>query len=105
MKKILMLAVFAAFTAIGVSAQTTKGKSTYSHSHKQTKQWKKHQKVYNTTAADRKVINAQHKTAIRTARENDALTNEQQKNQVKQANVIHRQEMKAVTTGKMKGKK
>lgn len=104
MKKLLIMTVFAAFTALGVSAQTS-GNSTYGHSHKKTKKAKKHHKTYNTTAADRKAINVQHKTTVRTIRQDNALTNEQQKNQVKQANVAHKQEMKTVTLTKAKGKK
>lgn len=94
MKKLLLMAVLAGFTYFGGAAQTAPGNSAYGHSHKKAK---KHHKVYNGTAAQRKAINVQHKTAVRTIQQNDALSNQQQKNQIKQANVAHRQEMKTVS--------
>ena len=107
MKKLLFIAILAGFSWFGASAQTTPGKSTYGHSHKKAKKAKKakkHYPVYTTTSDERKAINERHKTAVKTIHSNDALTNEQQRTQTKQANVAHKQEIKAVTktTGKKK---
>ena len=93
MKKLLLMAVLAGFTYFGGAAQAP-GNSAYGHSHKKAK---KHHKVYNGTAAQRRAVNVQHKTAVRTIQQNDALTNQQQKNQIKQANVVHKQEMRTVS--------
>jgi hypothetical protein len=108
MKKLLLMAVFAGFTYFGTTAQDVPGNSAYGQSHKKVKKAKKPKKHYTvtntTTAADRKAINTRHRTAVRTATSNDALTNQQQREQVKQANATHKQEIKAVskTTGKKK---
>ena len=101
MKKLLLMAVLGCFTYFGTVAQ---GNSAYGHSHKKAKHPKKHYALSNSTAAQRKAYNVQHKTAVKTIRSNDALTNQQQKDQVKQANATHRIEMKAVTknTGRKK---
>lgn len=104
MKKLLLIAIFAGFTYFGASAQTAPGKSAYGHSHKKAKKAKKHYTVANTNSVNRKAINTTHRTAVRSATSNDLLTNQQQRNQVKQANTTHKQEIKAVTktTGKKK---
>ena len=107
MKKFLFIAILAGFTSFGAVAQTSPGNSTYGHSHKKAKKAKKakkHYPVYTTTSADRKAINVRHRTAVKTIHSNDALTNEQQRTQTKQANVAHKQELKAIpkTTGKKK---
>ncbi len=119
MKKLFFLAIFACFTYFATDAQTKAqpGNSAYGHSHKKAKKAKKHYHhhqhpaghhhpaVINRRDADRRVINVRHKTAIRTIKDNDALSNEQQKDAVKQANVAHKTEMKAVNPGKKSGKK
>lgn len=97
MKKILLMAAFGCFTYLGTVAQ---GNSAYGHSHKKAK---KHH-VYNSTAAQRTTINTQHRTTIKAATSNDALSNQQQKNQIKQANATHKVEMKAEIKGKKEGK-
>lgn len=104
MKKLLLIAILAGFSYFGAAAQTAPGNSTFGHSHKKTKKAKKHYPVYTSTSGSRKAINVRHKTAVKTIHSNDALTNEQQRIQTKQANVAHKQEMKAVTktTGKKK---
>ena len=110
MKKFLLIAVLAGFTYFGASAQTAPGNSTYGHSHKKTtkaKKAKKAKKAYvaNTTSAERKVINSRHRTAVKAATDNDALTNQQQRDQIKQANATHKQEMRTATLNKTTGKK
>ena len=104
MKKFLFIVTIAAFTCFGAAAQTSPGKSAYGHSHKKVKKAKKHRKVYNPVAAQRKALNTQHKTTIRTIKQNDALTNQQEKTMVKQANVAHKQDMKTVSVNKKPGK-
>lgn len=95
MKKLLSMTILAGFTFFGAVAQ---GNSAYGHSHKKAK----HHHVYSTTSAQRRAINVQHKTTIATVKDNDALTNQQQKTMVKQANVTHKTEMKSVPKGKNK---
>ncbi len=99
MKKLLFLALFAAFTYFGAAAQ---GNSAYGHSHKKAK---KHYHVTYRENADRQAINVRHKTAIRTAKDNDALSNQQQKVLVKEANTTHKVEMKRETMSDKGGKK
>lgn len=94
MKKLLLMAVLAGFTFSGAVAQ---GKSTYGHSHKKAKT---HYKISNSTATDRNAINSAHRTTIKAVTSNDALSNQQQKTRIKQANATHKIEMKAVTKGK-----
>lgn len=106
MKKLLFIAVLAAFTYLGSFAQTTPGNSAYGQSHKKAKKAKKIKKAkkpYTNTVsqrndAQRKAINVQHKTAIKTIKDNDALTNQQQKDMVKQANTTHKTAMKTLST-------
>ena len=100
MKKLLFLALFTGFSYFGSVAQTAPGNSAYGHSHKKAKKVKKHHRVYSTTVADRRAINTTHRTTIKTITSNDALNNQQQKDQIKQANVTHKTQMKAVTKGK-----
>ena len=88
------MAVLAGFTYFGAAAQ---GNSAYGHSHKKAK---KHHHVTNTTAAQRRAINVQHRTTIKTVKDNYALTNHQNKDMVKQANVAHKQQMKGISKGK-----
>ncbi len=127
MKKLFFLAIFACFTYFATDAQTKAqpGNSAYGHSHKKAKKAKKHHKTHYTTSdgrryhiingrrhyvvsprqdAQRRAINVRHKTAIRTIKDNDALSNEQQKDAVKHANVAHKTEMKAANPGKKSGK-
>lgn len=111
MKKILLFTAIGAFAYFGAVAQDATGNSTYGQSHKKTikaKKTKKAEKQYSTAIsqrADRKAINTRHKTAVRTATQNDALTNEQQKDQIKQANAAHKTEMRTATMNKTTGKK
>ena len=100
MKKILFLAMFTGFAYFGSVAQTAPGNSAYGHSHKKAK----HHKVYSSNAATRRAINTTHRTTIKSITSNDALSNQQQKDQVKQANVTHKMEMKSVGKGVGKGK-
>lgn len=99
MKKLLFLALFAVFSYFGAAAQ---GNSAYGHSHKKAK---KHYHVTYRENADRQAINVRHKTAIRTVKDNDALSNQQQKVLVKQANTTHQVEMKRETLSDKGGKK
>ena len=110
MKKLLLLVTFAIVTYFGTSAQTSPGNSAYGHSHKKAKKIHKHHHhqqhtVIHREADERKAINVQHKTTIRTIKDNDALTNEQQKDMVKQANVTHKTEMKNESMMHKGGKK
>ncbi len=124
MKKLFFLAIFACFTFFSADAQTKTrpGNSAYGHSHKKAKKAKKHytaadgrryhiingRRHYMSSKrhdAQRRAINVRHKTAIRTIKDNDALSNEQQKDAVKHANVAHKTEMKAANPGKKTGKK
>ncbi len=123
MKKLFFLAIFACFTYFATDAQTKAqpGNSAYGHSHKKAKKAKKHYTTSDGRSyhiingrrhyvvsrhqdAQRRAINVRHKTAIRTIKDNDALSNEQQKVAVKQANVAHKTEMKAANPGKKSGK-
>jgi hypothetical protein len=97
MKKILLMAIVAAFSYLGANAQTAPGNSAYGHSHKKIH---KHYHVTNNTASNRRAINVTHRTTIKAVTSNDALSNQQQRDQIKQANVSHKQEMKAVGKGK-----
>lgn len=99
MKKLLFIAILAGFTSFGAAAQTSPGNSAYGHSHKKAKKAKKHHPVY-TTTSDRRAINVRHKTAVKTIHSNDALSNQQQRDLTKQANVAHKVEMKSVNPGK-----
>jgi hypothetical protein len=99
MKKIFLMAVVAIFSYFGAAAQ---GNSAYGHSHKKAK---KHYHVTYRENADRNAINVRHRTAIRTTKNNDALTNHQQRIEVKQANTTHRVEMKRETMSDKGGKK
>jgi hypothetical protein len=103
MKKLFFIAILAGFTWFGAAAQTAPGNSAYGHSHKKAKKAKKHYPVY-TTTSDRKAINVRHRTAVKTTHSNDALSNQQQKDLTKQANVAHKVEMKSVNPGKGKNK-
>lgn len=108
MKKILLMAILAGFTYFGAAAQDAPGNSSYGHSHKKAKKANKVKKPYtvsNSTAAQRKAANVQHKTTISTIKDNDLLTNEQQREKVKQANTTHKQQMRTVSTNKATGKK
>ena len=122
MKKLFILAIFAIFTYFGTEAQTKArpGNSAYGHSHKKAKKAKKAKKYYTANdgrryyilngrrhyvASSRKAINTRHRTTISTIKDNDALTNKQQKVLVKDANVTHKTEIKAVNPGKKTGKK
>lgn len=102
MKKLFLFLIVAGFISFGAIAQTAPGNSAYGHNHKKAK---KHYHVTNTTAAHRRVINVQHKTAIRTIHDNDALTNDQQKNMIKEANTTHKVEMKSMNVNRKAGKK
>jgi hypothetical protein len=99
MKKLLFLALFAGLTSFGATAQ---GNSAYGHSHKKAK---RHYHVTYRENADRNAINVRHRTAIRTAKNNDAVTNHQQKIEVKEANTTHRVEMKRETMSDKGGRK
>ncbi len=105
MKKLFLLAIFACFTYFGTQAQTTPGKSAYGHSHKKAKKAKKHYHANHRINADRKAINVTHKSTIRSIKDNDALTNQQQKVLVKQANTTHKVQMKNETISHKAGKK
>ncbi|MDB5224355.1 MAG: hypothetical protein JWN83_3022 [Chitinophagaceae bacterium] len=98
MKKILLMAILGGLTYFGAAAQ---GNSAYGHSHKKAK---KHHHVAYHNNTDRTAINVRHRTAIRTVKQNDALSNRQQKDLVKQANTTHKVEMKRETMSN-KGKK
>lgn len=104
MKKLLFIAILAAFTYSGSIAQTTPGNSAYGHSHKKAKKVKHHNHVTYHGDAERKAANVTHKTTIKTIKDNDALTHQQQKDMVKQANATHKQAMKT-TKINTKGKK
>lgn len=121
MKKLFILAIFACFTYFGADAQTKTrpGNSAYGHSHKKAKKLyttpdgtrryhivngRRHYVVTRRNDAARRAINTRHKTAVRTIKNNDGLSNEQQKVAVKQANVAHKTEMKAANPGKKSGK-
>lgn len=101
MKKLFVLTILSGFMSFGAAAQTTPGNSAYGHSHKKAKHHHHHH-VYSTTATQRRALNVEHKTTIKTIKDNDALTNQQQKGMVKQANVTHKMEMKSVNKGKNK---
>ena len=125
MKKLFFLAIFACFTYFSADAQTKTrpGNSAYGHSHKKAKKAKKyyttpdgtrryyisngrrHYVVLRRQDAQRKAINVRRKTAVRTIKDNDALSNEQQNVAKKHANVAHKTEMKAANPGKKSGKK
>ncbi|MGI8583064.1 MAG: hypothetical protein ACR2KX_12745 [Chitinophagaceae bacterium] len=105
MKKFFLMAIIAGFTYFGTNAQTAPGNSAYGHSHKKAKKVKKHHYVTKTTAEQRKAINEQHKTAVKTIQQNDALTDQQQKDQIKQANVTHKDQMKSANVYRKARKK
>jgi hypothetical protein len=112
MKKLFLLAIFAGFISLGVFAQTdARGNSAYGQSHKKTVKAKKAKKakkpytVTTTTSDERKAINTRHRTAVKAATSNDALTNAQQREQIKQANATHKTEMRTATMNKTTGKK
>ena len=109
MKKLLLMAVFASFISLGAFAQADPGGQTHQKATKATKarkakKAKKHYPITNTASANRKAINARHRTAVKSVHSNELLTNEQQRELTKQANVAHKQEIKTVTktTGKKK---
>ncbi len=105
MKKLFFLAIFACFSYFGTIAQTSPGNSAYGHSHKKAKKAKKHYHANHRINADRKAINVTHKSTIRSIKDNDALTNQQQKVLVKQANTTHKVQMKNETISHKAGKK
>lgn len=106
MKKLLLMAVLAGFISLGAFAQADAGGQTHKKAvkAKKAKKAKKAYRVASTTSAERKAINTRHRTAVKTIHSNDVLTNEQQRELTKQANVAHKQEIRAVpkTTGKKK---
>jgi ABC-type nickel/cobalt efflux system permease component RcnA len=97
MKKVIILVFLACFTIIGTYGQTQPGSSAYGHSHKKGTKIKK-AKIHHSGSAHndghRKAINVRHKTTVRTIKDNDALSNTQQKDMVKEANTTHKVEMK-----------
>ena len=105
MKKLLMMAIFAGFISLGATAQTSPGNSAYGHSHKKIKKHYRHTVIHHSENADRNAINVTHRTTIKTVKANDALTNKQSRDQVKQANTTHKIEMKTETMSNKGGKK
>jgi hypothetical protein len=108
MKKLIILAFFAFFTLLNTYGQTQPGNSAYGHSHKKGTKVRK-AKIHHTRTTPndghRRAINVRHKTAIRTIKDNDALSNTQQRDMVKEANTTHKVEMKRESMSHKKGGK
>lgn len=94
MKKLLLAALLVGFAYFGANAQTSPGNSAFGHSHKKLKHTHRPYTATRHIDADRRAINVQHRTIVRTVRRDEDLTNRQQREQVKQANVTHRDNMK-----------
>jgi len=97
MKKVIILVFLACFTILGTYGQTQPGNSAYGHSHKKGNKVRKAKNHHSGTTHNdghRKAINVRHKTAVRTIKDNDALSNTQQRDMVKEANTTHKVEMK-----------
>ena len=105
MKKLLFIAFFGCFISLGAVAQKSPGNSAYGHSHKKAKKVKKTYPLTHNKSTHRKAINVAHKTEIQTIKDNDALTNQQQKVLVKQSNVNHKVAMKNESLSHKKSKK
>ena len=99
------MAVVAAFCYLGATAQTAPGNSAYGHSHKKIHKHYHHVVTTHREDADRKPINVEHRTTIRTIKHNDDLSNRESRNEVKQANTTHRIEMRKETMSDKGGKK
>ncbi len=93
MKNVIILLFLACFTILGTYGQTQPGNSAYGHSHKKGTKVR-NAKGTNHNDGHRSAINVRHKTAIRTIKDNDALSNTQQRDMVKEANTTHKVEMK-----------
>ncbi len=105
MKKLLFIALFGGIISLSAVAQKSNGKSAHSHSHVKVKKVKKTYPLTHNRSTHRKAINTTHKTEIQTIKDNDALTNQQQKTMVKQSNANHKVAMKNETMLHKKAKK
>lgn len=94
MQKLIIASLLAGFAFFGVTAQTSPGNSAFGHSHKKVRHSHHKHIVYHHTDADRRAINVQHRTSVQTITRNTNNTNMQQRDQIKQANVTHRENIK-----------